>query len=357
MVEVSSEFETLYFQKNTSKGETERKKCKIIDTDTNTIAYSFDTDSQIWVYYGNKDREVTEGNPIIDGDQLVKLTVKDRGSDKFMYVDFINTHVVENPPKLEEIINIIKSITTQLNIKKIVLQDDAHFYLNNSENAVKALHLRALQEKYTDKLSIYQNVKFRPNKQDNMKSCVEALTNITCNQMYEASRKILDSLININYSTTSVYQINVQHTNLEVSYIPIKAHKLRLGPIFNRYRENLQQLNKLLEEVQNNHKKIYEFCKIIQKGSEREKPSTEKDYERSHNFFSCLENDVNMNVIIVESEGKREDFSENVCDVNKTVETVTKNPINITKIFNLFYGTFKKLDYLYNEMVCDVISE
>ena len=353
MAEVSSEFETLYFQKNTSKGETERKKCKIIytDTDTNTIAYSFDTDSQIWVYYGNKDREVTEGNPIIDGDQLVKLTVKDRGSDKFMYVDFINTHVVENPPKLEEIINIIKSITTQLNIKKIVLQDDAHFYLNNSENAVKALHLRALQEKYTDKLSIYQKVGFDPTKQGNIESCVNSLTSITCSDLYKASNKILNSLININYSTTSVYQINVQHTNLEVSYIPIKAHKLRLVPIFNRYRENLEKLNSLLREVKDEDKPIYNFCEI------KKDCNDEKIYKKSHNFLSCLENDVNMNVIIVEGEAEdsKKSSDDTVCDVvNKTVETVTKNPINITKIFNLFYGTFKKIDYLYNEMVLDI---
>ena len=64
-----------------------------------------------------------------------------------------------------------------------------------------------------------------------------------------------------------------------------------------------------------------------------------------------------MNVIIVEGEAEdsKKSSDDTVCDVvNKTVETVTKNPINITKIFNLFYGTFKKIDYLYNEMVLDI---
>ena len=350
MAEVSPKFKDLYFKKNTENDEKETKKCKIIYIDSDTVAYSFKTDSQIWVYYGHQDIEGTRENPIIDGDQLVKLTIKNSSSDRFMYVDFINTHGLKNPPKLEKIIEIIKSITKKVDkkITKIMLQDDAHFYLDNSENAVKALHLRALQEKYIDKLSIYQNVEFRPTKQADIKSCLEALRNITCSDLYKACNKILKSLANINYSTTSVYQINVQHTNLEVSYIPIKAHKLRLGPIFNRYRENLNKLLSLFTEDKDSNEKIYEFCKI--------EKSSEKSYEKSHNFLSCLENDVNMNVIIVEGEAEdSKTSSEHTnCDFNKTVETVTKNPINITKIFNLFYGTFKKIDYLYNEMVLDI---
>ena len=357
MAEVRPEFKDLYFKKNTENDEKETKKCKIIYSDTNTVAYSFENDSKIWVYYVDKDRQGTEGNPIIDGDQLVKLTVKNSSSERFMYVDFINTHVAKKEVvslELGEIIRIIKNITTIYGIHKIMLQDDAHFYLSNSENAVKALHLRALQ-KTKDELSIYQNHKFKPTKEDNIESCLETLRKISCLQLKQSCQQILNSLININYSTTSVYQINVQHTNLEVSYIPIKAHKLRLGPIFNRYRENLNKLNSLFTEDKDSNEKIYEFCEINKK-------SQQKDYQKSHNFLSCLENDVNMNVIIVEGEegeeGEEEKSSDHTaCDFNKTVETVTKNPINITKIFNLFYGTFKKLDYLYNEMVLDISSE
>lgn len=351
MAEVSSEFETLFFKKNTDKFEIEKKSCKIIHSDDKTVAYSFENDNKIWVYYVDKDGEDTKGNPIIDGDQLVKLTVKNSSSDKFMYVDFINTHVAKKEVvslELGKIIRIIKSITTIYGIHKIMLQDDAHFYLSNSENAVKALHLRALQ-KTKDELSIYQNHKFKPTKEDNIESCLETLRKISCLQLKQSCQQILNSLININYSTTSVYQINVQHTNLEVSYIPIKAHKLRLGPIFNRYRENLNKLLSLFTEDKDSNQKIYEFCKINKK-------SEEKDYKKSHNFLSCLENDVNMNVIIVEGEAEDSKTSSDHtdCDFNKTVETVTKNPINITKIFNLFYGTFKKIDYLYNEMVLDI---
>lgn len=347
MAEVKEEFQSRYFKKNTDNGEKETKRCKIIYTDTNTTAYSFENDSQIWVYYGNKDGEGTQENPIIDGDQLVKLTVKKIGRDEFMYVDFINTHVAKEGVvslKLGEIITIIKSITTIYGINKIMLQDDAHFYLDNSKNAVKALHLRALDQEKKIKLSIYQTVNFRPIKQDNIESCIISLRNVTCSDLYNASVKILDSLKNINYSTTSVYQINVQHTNLEVSYIPIKAHKLRLGPIFNRYRENLESLNSLLIEHKNSIRNIYELCKIEKNCKD------ESIYKKSRDFLSCLENDVNMNVIIVEGKDSEKSPNATDCDVNKTVDTVTKNPINITKIFNLFYGTFKKLDYLYNEM-------
>ena len=99
----------------------------------------------------------------------------------------------------------------------------------------------------------------------------------------------------------------------------------------------------MFTEDKDSNEKIYEFCKIEKR--------SEKSYEKSHNFLSCLENDVNMNVIIIEGEEDSKTSSDHTaCDFNKTVETVTKNPINITKLFNLFYGTFKKIDYLYNEM-------
>jgi len=354
MSEVQGEFKDLYFQKNTENSEIEAKSCKIIYSDDKTKAYLFQSDSQIWVYYTDKqDKEgTTKDNAIIDGDQLVKLTIKKRVDD-IMYVDFINTHVVKygvEPLKLGEIIGIIigiiKKITSQFHINKIVLQDDAHFYCGNkSEHAVKALHLRALDKKYKNNLSIYQSHEFRPTKEGDVRSCVEALRSITCSDVYVASHKILESLISINYTTTSVYQIHVQHTDLQVSYTPIKSHKIRLGPIFTRYRENLTKLNDLLEEVKDQtDKPISEFFKIEKDCKDK------KAYERSSKLFSCLENDVNMHVIIVEGEAEPEESEKNGCDVNKTLDTVTKNPINITKLFNLFYGTFKKLDYLYNEM-------
>jgi hypothetical protein len=352
MAEVQGEFKDLYFKKNTENSEIEAKSCKIIYSDDKTKAYLFQSDSQIWVYYTDKqDKEgTTKDNAIIDGDQLVKLTIKKRVYD-IMYVDFINTHVVKlgvEPLKLGEIIEKIKNITSQFHINKIVLQDDAHFYCGNkSEHAVKALHLRALDKKYINNLSIYQSYNFCPTKEGDVRSCVEALRSITFRHVYVASHKILESLKAINYTTTSVYQIHVQHTDLQVSYTPIKSHKIRLGPIFTRYRENLIKLSNLLGEFKDQaNKPIYEFCKIEKNCKEQ------KVYERSSKFFSYLENDVNMHVIIVEGDPKveLEGQAKVECDVNKPLDTVIKNPINITKLFNLFYGTFKKLDYLYNEM-------
>ena len=346
MAELDKQFKNLYFKKKTDES-IERKRCKIIynDSQTNTKSYSFETDSQIWVYYGG---DGSKEKPIIDGDQLIKLTIKDKGFDnEYMYVNFINTHIVTKPPNLEEIIRIIKSITKGYNIHKIVLQDDAHFYIDDAETqSVKALYLRALDKTDVNNLSIYSKHNFKPIKSGSIESCVKALRSVKCIDLYKASKEILNILTNINYSTTSVYQIHIQHTNLEVSYTPIKSQELRLKPIFSRYRQNLTQLNQLLTQCDKYYNgDISEFCKI-------KKASKEEDYVRIHNFLSCLENDVNMNVIIVEGKGDEEktNSDDTVCDVNKTVDTPTKIPINITKLFNLFYGTFKKIDCLYNLM-------
>lgn len=346
MTEVKGEGDckvSVYFKK---KGPVQ---CEIVhnNPENKVKAYLFDR-NKIWVYHGQSEKG-TEGNPIEEDTQLVKLTIKGDETDPYMYVDFINTHVEgrkEPCPKLGEIMSIINSITTKLPLKisKIMLQDDAHFYCNDKmEYAVKAIYLRALDKDKTDsELSIYEKYGFTTTKTADIQGCIDALRKITCNHLVTASKNILERLKVINYSTTSVYQIHVDHKDLAISYTPIKAHKLRLGPIFSAYKSNLEQLVTLLGDG-GGELLIYDFCKVEK--SERDSSKS----ELLRNILSCLEKDVNMNVIIVEGGDSESNGNRTGCDVN-IVERAGKEVINITKIFNLFYGTFKKLNYLYNEM-------
>jgi len=350
MAEVQGEFKDLYFKKNTENSEIEAKSCKIIRIDNNVKAYLL-TDNRIWVYYDSNTEKGNNDNPIEQDTQLVKLKIKNdgRSNNPYMYIDFINTHVEgqkDQFPKLPEIIGIIKNITKEVDkkITKIMLQDDAHFYCNNEmKYAVKALYLRALDNsKQIGQLSIYETRKFTPTKTANLQGCITALRNIMCSQLKESCIEIIKQIESINYSTTSVYQIHVQHTDLQISYTPIKSHKLRLQPIFSSYKSNLNQLISLLNK-DNLVISIYDFCKVDKQQQKQEKCELRK------NILSCLENDVNMNVIIVEGESRENKDEYTQCEVN-IVERADKQVINITKLFNLFYGTFKKLNYLYNEM-------
>lgn len=332
---------TLYFFKKKDGDHMRRDpvSCKIIYSDSDVKAYLFN-DSQIWVYYGHTEHT----NSVEEDTQLIKLTIKNDSTNKpYMYIDFINTHVTESQViKLARIIQIINSITRIVDrgIDKIMLQDDAHFYCNNkAEYAVKAVYLRALEPgRETGKLSIYQNYGFQPTKKTEIEGCLKGLRSIKCVDLLADCKYIIETLGSINYSTTSVYQIHVQHTDLQISYTPIKAHKIRLQPIFSSYRSNLNEIITLIEkDGRDPNVSIYDFCKV-------EKEDDDSCKLRK-NLISCLENHINMNVIIVKGE-RGGDRSYTDCDLKIEHDEA----INITKTFNLFYGTFKKLNYLYNEM-------
>jgi hypothetical protein len=343
MSEFKQEFPTvsLYFFKKKDDQDTRRDpvSCEIVYSDSEVKAYLF-SDRQIWVYYGH-----TQNTTSVEEDtQLVKLTIKKDSNNKpYMYIDFINTHVTESKViKLPRIIQIINSITriVDRSINKIMLQDDAHFYCNNKvEYAVKALYLRALEpERKISKLSIYQKYGFQPTKKTEIEGCLKVLRSIKCVDLISECKYIIQTLGSINYSTTSVYQIHVQNTDLQISYTPIKSQKIRLQPIFSSYRSNLTDLITLLEkDARDLNVSIYDFCKV-------ENEDDDSCILRKK-LISCLENNINMHVIIIKGE-LNGDQTYTECDVK-----IDQNEsINITKTFNLFYGTFKKIGYLYNEM-------
>ncbi len=337
----------------------EKDVCKIVYDQDNIKGYFFG--DKIWVYYGSTN-EGTDQNPMEDNDkQLIYLIIKeDSIHGRYMYIKYINNNIIEQRQhgiRLGKIIEIIKTITLLLKINKIILWDDAHFYCNNKkEYAVTSRNLRALDEiKKVEELSIYQKYGFQATKKANIEGCIEAIRSINCTELYTVSKAILDilnilNILDIKTITYSLYKINVDYMTLQISYDTLKISKLKSYPnVFRQYKENLQNLISLLEKKEDGREvSIYQYYINF---SEIEQ--CDKLCELRQAFLSCLENEVNSYVIIVKGEESSRKRDDTECDV-KIVQEGETNAINITKIFNLFYGTFKKLNYMYNEMVLNI---
>ena len=376
------EFDTLYF-KITENIVTENKDtgvfkesnvqtvqpllCKKINIDErlNTKGYLF-TDDKITIYYGDTNDGTVE-NPINDDKWFIKLTIK---TPPHMYVNFIRTPTERQEVyrNLNDLISIVKTITRSFNIHKIILEDASRFSCNNQN--IISVHIRSLdRDKSINNISIYQKEGFKPIKNVNIESCITTLRSITCEDLYTVclqTLKVLNTLNKLKSLKHPILRITIDHNTLDISYDTIRNTKMLNAPIINNYIRNFEQIKRLLEIQETRNVSIYEyyknFCRVVE----------DEDCCRLRSeFLSCLENPVNSHVIIVEgvnqgvNQGVNEGVNQGVnevfpqlpdtpCDLKIPYGGYEKYPIIITKLFNLFYGTFEKIKYIYFEMELDI---
>ena len=323
--------------------------------------------------------------------------------------------------KIPAILDITKKIAKNLRITKIVLQDDAEFpCAGDLTYSIKALQLRALQINLADdwssagiakqnegKLSIYQSQDFKPTKYTNtpIKGCIEALQTITCKKLYGVAFSLKKLFIRINEKETDyeIYKmvINKDEDKLKIEYSEVKENNY--SSICENYIKNLDELINLLDKDKDkDDKKIGkfydEFCDEFDENQKRK--------ENYHcctlrgKLLGCLKNSVNSYVIVIKGRQVTNSNKETCCDsklegMNKLekfrkidipkptpstsepqqagqqipvvlrrsvseptpLNTYPNGPIIVTKLFNLFNGTFEKLKNIFNHMECEVPLE
>jgi hypothetical protein len=310
--------------------------------------------------------------------------------------------------KLPTIIDMIKNVTAKLGYRRIVLQDDAEFSCNNENKyTLKAMCLRAIDrdpKRGLDKISIYSNYGFTPTKfkSEDIRPCIESLRSVTCGKLLDVSKKIKKILTRIDEKEINYYiyrmliAVNPSQPDdlIDVNYSDIK--QIGYSSICQNYISNLDKLILYLNKGgESSDKSIYSFYQELceQNPEDPQKFMEEvKCCNLRKEFLACLRNSINSYVIITRgSSGKIQEFDHciqedslanssvnsesdinseveinsyerkvssnifnNTCSVNipdgyPHIEDANK-PIIITKLFNLFNGTFEKLKYIYNEM-------
>lgn len=309
--------------------------------------------------------------------------------------------------KIGDILEIIKEIAKHYKIYKIVLQDDAEFPCHNELiYGIKALQLRALQiENLEDwnlkgkgKLSIYQSYGYIPTKYTNTEitGCIRALQQITCKTLNEASLNLKKLFTRINEKDIryDIYRMLIKEDgyNLKIEYSGVK--QINYSSICQQYIKNLDELIDLLKGSDGN-KKIGEFYKEFCQETEetdnkgqRKREETDTCCASRGKLLGCLKNSVNSYVIVIKGILFSKNEKPTCCDANIEVKedtsiqtqklqrsssqplirpltellpqrassdgatqpTSKKDAIIVTKLFNLFNGTFEKLKYIFHHM-------
>lgn len=315
-----------------------------------------------------------------------------------------------NKLSLNTIFPIIKDIANYLKIKKITLQDDADFPCNQkADYGLKAVYLRALDKNINiaegkwntpgeKKLSIYQSKGFQPSKYKttNITSCIQVLRDIKCGQLKNTCNgliKILDNILQKG-SNYSIYKIVInakpEHSG-EEDLIPIEYKEIpevNYPSICQNYIKNLKELLSVLpQDKESDNSVIYDCYKSL---CITEEESVHCCNARG-NLLLNLKTSINSNVIIIKgilgNINKKEDtccdskineiigigeFQQPSQPVRSGTEPLPPQPsdlqsqgkshslptpdikkpeaIIVTKLFNLFYGTFEKLRHIYHEM-------
>jgi hypothetical protein len=354
-----------------------------------------------------------EDDPINEDFWYIKLTIKEdkETQNPYVYINYIQS-VTESEErkypevKLANIMEIIKRITPIVKCRRIVLQDDAVFPCDNQDKyGLKAMYLRALDTTRTDfsKISIYNNHGFTATKfkSEDLESCIKSLRSLKCRDLLETSEKIKKILTRIDQKEINydIYKmiISPSPTNpkekLDINYTDVK--QTSYSSICREYISNLDKLIVFLNKgEQHLDKSIYEFyqklCNLKQ--GERDKfQETPTCCDLRKDFLACLRNSVNSNVIIVKGsrgkiqqgdkciqldspkslknqpdsptslknqldsfENKNEHpIFQNTCSVEIPTQYKREQagtPIIITRLFNLFNGTFEKIKNMYTEM-------
>jgi len=376
--------------------------------------YTKDDKKEIWVYDSTNDGIVEKNaiperswyiKLVIKGiehQNYLYVNLIRTYTDMDMDINYKN----RNKLTLNIIFPIIKEIADTENIKKITLQDDADFPCHEkADYGLKAVYLRALNTKIKiderdwntpgdGKLSIYQSKGFKPTKyiKTNIISCINVLRAITCLQLKNSCKgliKILDSILNKG-SNYSIYKMVIndrpEYIN-EQEPIPIEYKEIpevNYPSICQNYIKNLKELLSVLpQNEESNNLKIYDCYNILCTENE------DKDCCSARgNLLLNLKTSINSNVIIIKGiVGEKSDKRIDTCCDSKiyekkleqppkltrsgtetlpkehsslknqaksqsqpTPQTKKPEPIIVTKLFNLFYGTFEKLKYIYHDM-------
>lgn len=319
-----------------------------------------------------------------------------------------------NNVNLDDIFTEINEIAKSLNINRITLQDDADFPCNKKNNyGLKAVYLRALNEKInigddwadaspdTSNLSIYQKHNFRPTKYTKTKiqGCIAAVRQITCGQLKTACNNLIKIITSINEkgSNYSIYKMSIKpiddSKDPNQDLLPIEYKEMEevsYPSICQNYIKNLNELLSILPKDSDDTQTLYNCYKSLCTSEENEECCNSRS-----NLLLSLKKSINSNVIvikgivnkgIVNDDGQKQDncCEPKISDISPsgppgpplptrgtteplpqttsvsrqlrptqslpTPEIKPPRPIIVTKLFNLFYGTFEKLRFIYHEM-------
>jgi hypothetical protein len=244
------------------------------------------------------------------------------------------------------------------------------------------------------KLSIYQKSGFTPVNYTitQITGCIKLLQNFTCNTLKSTAEKLKKLLTRINDKdiTYAIYKIKIieQENNLNIQYEEVKENNY--SSICRDYIRNLDLLISIFSEGKD--QTIYKYYESVCNPKEDESCCKIRG-----DILGSLRNSVNRNVIIIKGikkdMGKKDNDQQ--CYGNVTIDmknklkitntrnqrvipirslsetppttvptslpmirassgsptiTVPNDPIIVTKLFNLFYGTFEKLKYIFSKM-------
>ena len=371
-----------------------------------------DNKREIWVYDSTNDG-TNEENAIPERSWYIKLAIKGENTSEYLCVTLIRTYTDMNISlndrtklSLNNIFSIINQIAINKKIKKITLQDDADFPCNQkADYGLKAVYLRALDKTINipegewntpgeKKLSIYQSKGFLPSKYKttNITSCIQVLRAIKCVQLKNTCKgliKILDNILQKG-SNYSIYKMVINakpEPSGELDLIPIEYKEIpevNYPSICQNYIKNLKELLSVLPQgEESNNEAIYDCYKSLCRTEE----SVDCCNARG-NLLLNLKTSINSNVIIIKGIVGNSNKKEDTCCDSKINEIIgefqqpsqpvrsgteplppqntlksqgksqslptpgIKKPeaIIVTKLFNLFYGTFEKLRHIYHEM-------
>ena len=316
--------------------------------------------------------------------------------------------------KVEHLLNIVEKIAKKCSCYKIFLQDDAEFPCNNEvKYGIKALQLRALNKKVNiqdlNTLSIYNRHGFTISKYQNtdVVGCIQALQEITCQKLKEYAVNLRKLLIRINEKdmTINIQKMTIKDDDTQSHDLKIEysiVNEIDHSSICEQYIKNLDSLIGLFktDEITGKDKigDLYDkFCKegnknvVDEKINKRETPDC---CGLRGKLLGCLRNSINSYVIVIS--GNKNPSNQNkatCCDsnlkdmkddgskifrkkqatpplltrastqpqqqttppipqqsVSEPVELINKTPIIVTKLFNLFSGTFERLTYMFFHM-------
>jgi len=263
-----------------------------------------------------------------------------------------------------------------------------------------------------------RNEGFQPTKylkaNDSMEGCITALRNVTCDQLKNNAISLKKIISNIrekdeNYRIFSMIVEEERDINLNINYNPVKP--INYSSVCQQYIKNLDSLIKVLggEDSKDSDMSIYQYYKKFCELDTSTNKFIEKDdcCTKRGDLLSCLKNSSNSYVIIIKSSLEKQDepkpkktecdstvpeeynveikkksrstpptriqrsrsaavvsqipppphlrrVQSEKCKNHKKPET--KGPIIVTKLFNLFYGTFEKLKYIYHHMELNLDS-
>jgi hypothetical protein len=262
-----------------------------------------------------------------------------------------------------------------------------------------------------NKLSIYNRHGYTISKYKNTEviGCITALQKITCKLLLKNANNLRKLLIRINEKdmTINIQKMTIkddgtQSHNLKIEYSIV--NEIDHSSICNEYIKNLDELIGLLNNPQISEGDkigdLYDkFCEEKKDGGMDKYKNVSREESDDccglrGKLLGCLKNSINSYVIVISGKTSNENKDTTCCDSNlkdmnedglkivrkqqstpvlarrtsteqpqqqttpplpqpsasEPLQPATKTPIIVTKLFNLFSGTFEKLTYIFFHM-------